>query len=50
MSNSNYKNKILRKNTQPLGVIVNYIPEPIRKNVGGFKDKVISLFTTNTPK
>ena len=24
--------------------------EPIRKSVGGFKDKVISLFKTNTPK
>ena len=30
--------------------MVNYIPEPIRKSVGGFKDKVISLFKTNTPK
>ena len=30
--------------------LVNYIPEPIRKSVGGFKDKVISLFKTNTPK
>ena len=27
----------------------NYIPEPIRKGVGGFKDKV-SIFKTNTPK
>ena len=30
--------------------MVNYIPEPIRKSVGGFKDKVISFFKTNTPK
>ena len=28
----------------------NYIPEPIRKGVGGFKDKVLSLFNTNTLK
>ena len=30
--------------------LINYIPEPIRKGVGGFKDKVISIFKTNTPK
>ena len=30
--------------------LINYILEPIRKSVGGFKDKVISLFKTNTPK
>ena len=24
--------------------------EPIRKSVGGFKDKIISFFKTNTPK
>ena len=28
----------------------NYIPEPIRKTVGGFKDRIVSLFKTNTPK
>ena len=27
-----------------------YISEPIRKMVGGFKDKVANLFNTNTPK
>ena len=27
-----------------------YIPEPIRKTVGIFKDKVVSLFETNTPE
>ena len=26
------------------------VPEPIRKSVGGLKDKVISLFKKNTPK
>ena len=30
--------------------LINYIPDPIRKGVGGFKDKVASLFSTNTPK
>ena len=30
--------------------LINYIPEPLRKSVGGFKDKVISLFKINTPK
>ena len=29
---------------------INYIPEPIRKIVGSFKDKVVSLFKINTPK
>ena len=24
--------------------------KPIRKSVGGFKDKIVSLFKTNTPK
>ena len=28
----------------------NYIPDPIRKSVGGFKGKIVSLFKTNTPK
>ena len=30
--------------------LINYIPEPIRKSVGGFKDKIVSLFQTNTSK
>ena len=30
--------------------LINSIPEPIRKSVGGFKDKIVSLFNTNTPK
>ena len=30
--------------------LINYIPAPIKKSVGGFKDKVVSLFKTNTPK
>ena len=27
--------------------LINYIPEPMRKSVGGYKYKVISLFKTN---
>ena len=30
--------------------LINYIPKPIRKSVGGFKDKIVSLFKKNTPK
>ena len=30
--------------------LINYIPEPIRKGVGGLKDEVISFCQTNTPK
>ena len=30
--------------------LINYIREPIRKSVGVFKDKIVSLFKTNTPK
>ena len=29
--------------------LIDYIPEPI-KSVGGFKDKVLSIFKTNTSK
>ena len=27
--------------------LINYIPDPIRKSEGGFKDKIVSLFKTN---
>ena len=37
------------KNTQ-CGWLINFIHEPKTKGVSGFKDKVISLFKTNTPK
>ena len=30
--------------------LINYIPEPIRISIGGFKDKVISIFKKTTPK
>ena len=29
--------------------LTNFIPESIKNCVGGFKEKVISLFKTNTP-
>ena len=28
--------------------LINYIPEPIRRSVRGFKDKIVSFFKTNT--
>ena len=28
--------------------LINYIPEPLKKAVRGFKDKIVSLFRTNT--
>ena len=31
-------------------LLVNCIPEPIIKSVGGFKDKFIGLFKTNAPQ
>ena len=37
------------KNTQ-CGWLINFIHEPKTKGVSGFKDKLISLFKTNTPK
>ena len=30
--------------------LINYIPEPMIKSVGGLKDKVTSLFNKNAPK
>ena len=30
--------------------LINYISEPIRKSVGGFKEKTVSLFKINTLK
>ena len=32
------------------GWLINYIPEPIRKSVDGFNDKIVSLFKTNRLK
>ena len=51
MESSNYKNKNIE--TTYLNTLydwlINYNHEPIRKIVCGFKDKVVSLFKTNTP-
>ena len=30
--------------------LINYIPDPIRKSFSGFKDQIVTLFKTNTPK
>ena len=30
--------------------LINYIPDPKRKSVIGFKDKIVSLFNRNTSK
>ena len=30
-------------------LFINHIPEPITKSVGDFKDKLATLFKTNTP-
>ena len=43
------------KKTRPIkstwyDCLINYIPEPIRKSEDGFKDKIVGLFITNTPK
>ena len=48
-----FENKEMKK-TRPIkntwyDWLINYIPEPIRKDAGGFKDKM-SLLKTNAPK
>ena len=43
------KKKMYIKNTW-LDWLFNYIPDPLRKSVGGFKNKIGSLFKTNTPE
>ena len=30
--------------------LINCIPEPVRKSLGGLKEKIVSLFKTNPPK
>ena len=44
MENSNYKNKI------DYDWLINYNLEAMKNVFGGFKDKVVSLFDTKTPK
>ena len=43
------KKKMYFKNTW-LDWLFNYIPDPLRKSVGGFKNKISSLFKTNKPE
>ena len=42
------KLRLIKKNWY--NELINYIPEPLTKIVGGFKNKVVSPFNTNTPK
>ena len=48
MENSNYKNKNIEKKYSNTwyNLFMNYISEPIRKIIGGFKDEVVSLSNT----
>ena len=52
MEQSSYKNKTIEKKYSNFwnDWLVNYIPKPVRKFVGGLKDEVVSLFNINTPK
>ena len=52
MKNSNYKNKNIEKKYSYTWYdwLINYNPEHIRKITGGFKDKIVRLLHTNTPK
>ena len=43
------KKKIPIKNIM-YGLLTNYIPKSIGKTVSAFKNKVVSLFKTNTPE
>ena len=40
------KNKLRSIKNTRFCWLINYIPEPIRKSVGGFKNKFVSLFNT----
>ena len=42
--------KEMKKKNTWYDSLINYIPESTRKFVGGFKDKVVSLFKRNTTK
>ena len=52
MENSNYNNKNIEKkySSTCFHWLINYIRQPIRKTVGGFKDKMVSLFNINATK
>ena len=49
-----FEQKVMKKirpiETNQYDCLINYIPKPIRKSAGGFKDKIVSLFKTSTPK
>ena len=47
MENSNYKDENIEKKHSNTWCdwLIDYIPEPIRNIVGGFKDKVVSFLT-----
>ena len=49
-----FEQKVMKKirpiETNWYDCLINYIPKPIRKSAGGFKDKIVSLFKTSTPK
>ena len=42
--------KFEQKERKKIRKLNSYISEPIRKSLGGFKDKIVSIFKTNTPK
>ena len=46
----NLKKKIELTKSTWYDSLINYIPEPIRKSVGGLENKTVNLFKTNTPK
>ena len=52
MKNSNYKNKNIEKKYSCTWYdwLINYNPEHIIKITGGFRDKIVRLLHTNTPK
>ena len=49
-SEENEMQKIRPINNTWFDWLINYIPESITKIAGGFKDKLVNLFNTNTPK
>ena len=45
-----FEQKEMNKINWLINWLINFIRKSIRKNVSGFKDKIVSLFKTNTPK
>ena len=52
MEDLNYRNKNIEKKYLNYWYdwLISFIPEPVIKIVGGFKDKVVSVFNTDTSK